>query len=139
MVRSHCGMVLESIEADVLHQFLQLRNLNNCACTKGIERIIGKVSVSKICANLARRVVGADAAKTHWTRGGAALQRSDGVFFAKHRAEDRSCPNANIRQKVLGPVAAMKEDTLVRIGCRSCCSSPRVRLACRWPVAEHTC
>src|ERR1700745_1416527 len=107
--------MLEAIQADKLHQILQFRYLNHSAGSKRVKRIIGKMSVTEIGANLSRGIIGADPAKTHRTSRRPPGQCADGVFFAKHGAENRGGADANVGKKIPGPVAAVKKDTLIRV------------------------
>ena len=139
VARIHGRVMLESVQANELHQLLQLGNLDDCSCAKSVERIVRKLSVAQVHANLARGIVRADPAIAHRPGGRAALQRTYGILFAQHRAKDRCRADTNVGKKILRPVAAMEEDALVRIARRSCCSNRQAHSVCRSPIAERTC
>jgi hypothetical protein len=48
MATAHCGMMLESMLADNMHQRRQRRNVDDSARAKGIERIVRKLTLCHI-------------------------------------------------------------------------------------------
>ena len=53
MTGIHRRMVFEAVQANELHQFLQLQYLNHGASSESIQRIICEKAVSEISADLA--------------------------------------------------------------------------------------
>jgi hypothetical protein len=64
--RKICSYVMfKAIFADVVQQFLHLRDLNNSGTTEGIQWVIGKPSLTDVAAHFAGRVIGGEARESH--------------------------------------------------------------------------
>src|SRR5271154_4280288 len=108
-------MMLKSVLADVMQQLLQLVNLDHANSAESIQRIVGKRALAYIPANHASGVVGREARKAHRPRLHSADHRSERVVLAHGSGDDLLEIHAHILEEMLGQVAAMEADGLVRI------------------------
>src|SRR5579872_3876540 len=107
--------MLESVLADVVQQFLQMRNLYHPNAAECIQRVAGEFSLADIAANYSGDVVGREAGKAHRARLHAAHNGAERVVLANRSRDDFLEVHADVLEEMLGQVAAMKADGLVWI------------------------
>jgi hypothetical protein len=82
---------------------------------KVFERVVGELAFAHIAANGAVAIVGREARETHRTRLHAAHARSVSVLAAHRAGDDLLEVHAAFLEEVLGEIAAMEADGLVRV------------------------
>src|SRR5690242_4948404 len=107
--------MFEPTFADVPEKLLQLRDMHNASTAEGFERIVGKISFADIAANSSFTIVGRDADKTHRTGLDSAHAGAKSVFLADGTGDDLLKIHADILEEMLGKIAAMETNGLVRI------------------------
>src|ERR1017187_7163047 len=109
----HRRVVLETIAADIPHQFGKTWHLNHRLGSERIKRIIGEASLSNIRANLPGNIVRTNAAKRHRPSGCASCQSTYSIRLTQNSTQDGCGSDPDVREKILCPVAAMEEDTFI--------------------------
>src|SRR6185437_9494349 len=115
MTPIHGCMVFESIAADASHELLQAGHPHDSPGSKGIERIVSKLSLSDIGSDHACSVIRADSAECDGPGRRAPLERADSILFTENGPKNGCRSNPNVRKEVFRPVAAMEEHAPIRI------------------------
>src|SRR5215471_9997305 len=111
----HGCMVFETLLADNFQEFLEARHLDNGAAAKGIQRVVNKLAVPCVGTDHAIAIIRRDPRIAEGTRRGTTRNGSISIFRAERRCEYFRIGHLDVSKKALGPVAAVKEDALVRV------------------------
>ena len=109
----HDYMMLEALFADVVQDFLQVRHFGHGAVAEGFEFVVREFAFADVATDPALGIGGGDAAVSQRTGRRAPIERAIGILHAENTAEDRRVSDLDVRQKALGPIAAVEEDALV--------------------------
>src|SRR6478736_1045471 len=108
-------MMLESVLADIVQQFLHLRNLDHTRTAKRIQRIVRKPAMPNIAAHLPGSIVSRKARKAHLLR----LDQSDhgavSILFTYGPSDDFLEVHLERTEEVLRQICAVEAHRLVRI------------------------
>src|SRR6266850_3020512 len=108
-------MVFKAVFADVVEQFLHVRNLDDPGSAKCFQRVVGEAPVSDIAAYLARKIVGGKTREGHGSGLHTPDARAKSVLFTDSSSNDGLEIHLHILEKMLGQVAAVKTNRFVGI------------------------
>src|ERR1051326_518679 len=107
--------MLETLLANIAQQFLKLGDAHNARAAEGLQRIIGNLAFADITANDPFAVARRETRETHRTR----LHQPDagpvGILLAHRAGDDLLKIHLHAAEEMLGKVAAVEADSLVRI------------------------
>ena len=81
--RIHHHMMLKTIAANVLHQFLKICHFCNCPIAKCTEGVVGQIAFAKIGFDNAFCIVGTQSPEGQRHRGSMSIECAVGVFDAE--------------------------------------------------------
>ena len=118
MLAAGCDMVLEAVAADVLHEFLEIRNLGNSDAAVHSVRIVGDYALAEISLDLSLGVVGGDAEEGEVAFGNLCADSAEGTHLAEGTAKhsERGELQVLVADETAGEVAAVGADTLLTVG-----------------------
>ena len=113
-------MVLETVLADKLHQFLQVVYLCYGDTSVHTIRIVGYFALSQICFDFTLRVIGRDAEETERTFRNLGIYCTKCVDLAECTSKyaERTKFQVAVADKAFGEVAAVGADALVAVFCK---------------------
>src|SRR5690554_71388 len=117
-VRSaHRRVVLVAVQADVLHQGLEIGNFHYRAGAKRIQPVVGEHTLANVGPDHAVDVIRGHTGKGQRTRRHTPGDSAVGVFGAQRGGQDLSGGNLDIGQEALGPVAAVEQHAFIGVVC----------------------
>src|SRR4051794_6914343 len=108
-------MMLEASLADVSEQVLQLWYLDDARAAEGLQGIVGEVALADVAPHLAFAVISGEARIAHRRSLHTADAGAEGVLLTDGAGDDLLEVHADVLEEVLGQVAAVEADSLVRI------------------------
>src|SRR5690348_3119954 len=108
-------VVLEPLLANVAQQMLHSRNFNDACAAEGFERIVRELPIPHIAAYFPGVIVGGKAGVAHGAGFHAAYAGAEGIFFPHGASDDRLKIHVHVGEEMLGQVAAVETDGLIRI------------------------
>src|SRR5215813_301814 len=103
-------MMLKSVFANILEQFLKPRNFDYACAAKSFERIAREFPFAHIAANLAAQIIRRESRITHRSGLHATDNRAECVCFAHGARDDLLKIHLHGLKEVFRQVAAMKTD-----------------------------
>ena len=104
--------MFETAFADIAKKPLQLRNVHDAGTAKSFQRIVGEISFTNIAADFSLAIVRGDTDKTHGTGFDSSHAGAKGIFLAHRSGDDFLEIHADVLEKMLGKIAAVKTNSL---------------------------
>jgi len=109
-------MMLEAVLADITQQFLHLWNLNHACPAEGMQRIVGKRTLTDIARDLPGKVVGGEASEAHCSSLYCSIQCAVRILFANGSGDDLLEVHFHaLIEEVFRQIRAVKAHRLVRV------------------------
>src|SRR5438309_11192990 len=110
-----CHVVLESVLTDVMQQGLEFGNPYYPNPPKGIERVIGELTLTDVAADGSGPVIGGEAGETHSTRLDPSHDSPEGIVLTNRAGDDLLEVHADVLEEVFGKIAAVEANGFIGI------------------------
>src|ERR1700730_8678868 len=99
----------------MLHELLETGNFDYGSTAERIQRIIDEFTIADIGTDYTIAVIGGNSGITKGTSRSTAGDCAIGVFCSQRSRQNFGICHLDVREKTLGPVTTVKQDTLVRV------------------------
>ena len=109
-------VVFEAAFANVVQEFLHVRDFDDAGATEGVEWIVGESALADVAAHFSCGIVGGEASEAHFFGLDEADAGAECVFFADGAGDDFLEVHFHGAEEVFGQIGAVEADCLVGIG-----------------------